>query len=235
MQKKKSNNAKIEYWEIIEKNALLHESFKKMTKTIDNKTIIINARGIKYEILLHSLDKYPNTRLGKLRKLIINQNSIEIGLLCDKHNYELTEFYFNRDPFVLNMILNYFQTDKLHVSITECVLFLKDELEYWQIDEYAFQSCCQVVYHDKLESADELIHLENIIYKRVHQKDDYGNYCFPKIREKLWNLFDRPNSSIYARFLFCFSIFIIMLSNLELSIKSYKIKLFKKVIQIFIF
>ena len=73
-----------------------------MENKIDNRTIIINARGIKYEILLHSLDKYPNTRLGKLKKLIIKQNSIDIGLLCDKFNHELTECYFNESRLKLS-------------------------------------------------------------------------------------------------------------------------------------
>lgn len=188
-----------------------------MENKIDNRTIIINARGIKYEILLHSLDKYPNTRLGKLKKLIIKQNSIDIGLLCDKFNHELTEFYFNRDPFVLNMILNYYQTEKLHVSHTECVLFLQEEFEYWQIDEYAFHSCCQVVYHDKLEDSEEITKMEKITFKNFNHRDDFGPYCFPKLREKLWNLFDNPESSIFAKILFYFSISCIVISTLLLS------------------
>lgn len=185
----------------------------------DNKTIIINARGIKYEILSRTLDKFPNTRLGKLKKHINNNNLHDIGLLCDRYNTELTEFYFNRDPYVLNMILNYYQTHKLHINHSECVLFLQAELDYWQIDEDSFHSCCQVVYHDKLDNAEDLIQFEKKVFKKFNHRDDYGKYCFPRIREILWNLFEKPESSIYAKIVFYFSSLVILISNLELSNK----------------
>ena len=149
---------------------------------LNKQTIFLNVRGFKYEVLLDSLGNHPNTRLGKLRMAVKKQNSIEISLLCDRFNSDLNEFYFDRDPFVLNMILNFYVTKKLHMNQTDCVSFLKDELDYWQIDEYDFHSCCQVVYHDKMYNFKDLLKTEQWALKLFNRNDNFGNYFFPDLR-----------------------------------------------------
>lgn len=166
---------------------------------MDIKTIILNARGIKYEVLLDSFKRHKYTRLEKLRNEIINQNHNEVSKLCDRFNKCLDEFYFDRDPYVLNMILNYYHNNKLHLSHKECVHFIRDELEYWQIDEYALEDCCKIVYFGKSEELDELIKGEEELHIKMNHKDDFGTSCFPDLRETLWNLFDNPRSSNYAK------------------------------------
>ena len=65
-----------------------------------------------------------------------SKNYEEIANLCDRYSDDLNEFYFNRDPYILNMILNYYQTQKLHLNYNQCMLFIKSELIYWGIEEY---------------------------------------------------------------------------------------------------
>ncbi len=175
-------------------------------------TIIINSRGIKYEVILETLNKYLNTRLGKLYVEIKNKNYEEIANLCDRYNDDLNEFYFNRDPYVLNMILNYYQTEKFHLNYNQCVLFVKSELIYWGIEEYLLESCCQTFFSDKLEDLTEIIQLENQIIETKNHLDDFGKCLFPKLRENIWNLFNEPKSSNYAKLLFYLSIIFIMIS-----------------------
>ena len=184
------------------------------------QTIFLNVRGFKYEVLLDSLGNHPNTRLGKLRMAVKKQNSIEISLLCDRFNSDLNEFYFDRDPFVLNMILNFYVTKKLHMNQTDCVSFLKDELDYWQIDEYDFHLCCRVAYLEKAEHLEELESVEKEIMKKYYYDDDEDTNrkrLFRKERNKIWNLFEEPHSSIYAKILFYFSISVIIFSIILLS------------------
>ena len=181
------------------------------------KTIILNVRGIKYEVILDSFNEFQNTRLGILSIHIKNKNYDEISKLCDRYNDDLNEFYFNRDPYVLNMILNYYQTKRLHLNNDQCVLFIKSELEYWCIEEYLLQSCCQAFYCDKLEDLNEIIEIESKIIRKRFKKIDFGKRCFPKLREKIWNLFDNPKSSIYAAILFYFYIFLILITTIDFS------------------
>jgi len=146
------------------------------------QSICLNVRGFKYEVMLDSLANHPNTRLGKLRMAIKKQNLSEISILCDRFNSNLNEFYFNRDPFVLNMILNYHVTNKLHMDQKDCVCFLKDELDYWQIDDYDFHSCCQVVYYDKKQNFEEILKIEQSALNIFSSKDDFGKHFFPEMR-----------------------------------------------------
>ena len=166
---------------------------------MDSKTVILNVRGIKYQVLLDSLKKHRNTRLAKLRNEIINKNYDEIEKLCDSFSKNLKEFYFDRDPYVLNMVLNYNLNKRLHISHKECVYFIRDELEYWQIDEFVLENCCKIIYFDKLEEIEGLIESEEMLKKKLNHKEDFGTSFYPEIREKLWNLFDNPKSSIYAK------------------------------------
>ena len=182
------------------------------------QTIILNVRGFKYEILLDSLESYPNSRLGKLRNQIKNSNLNEISVLCDKFSSDLKEFFFNRDPFILNMILNYYQTKKLHMNQNECIILIKDELDYWEINDSDFDSCCQVLYMDKIIQCEELKLLENKIIKQINDSLSlsYGKFL-PNIRRTIWGMFEKPNNSVYSRILFYFSISIILISTLVLS------------------
>ena len=95
------------------------------------RRIILNVRGIKYEVLLSILIKYPKTRLGRLGHLLLsNQKPTQQDLnqLCDDFNLNENEFYFNRDPFILNMVLNHCSGHdmgyKIHVNENLCFKYL---------------------------------------------------------------------------------------------------------------
>ena len=181
------------------------------------QTVILNVRGFKYEVLQDSLGNHPNTRLGKLRIAIQKRNLNEITLLCDRFNYDLNEFFFDRDPFVLNMVLNFFRTNKLHMNQYDCADFLKDELDYWEIDDYDFHLCCRVPYHVKCENIEDLREVEKEIMKKYIDEDVNQKSIFTEQRNKIWNFFEDPESSLYAKILFYFSISVIILSVVIMS------------------
>ena len=77
-------------------------------KSKRNERCVLNVRGIKYDVIISSFDKLPNSRLGKLQNLIAkNQMNCDddFELLCDGFDLVKKEFYFNRDPYVFNLIL----------------------------------------------------------------------------------------------------------------------------------
>lgn len=181
-------------------------------KYFNDKKIVLNARGIKFNVYIRNFDRYGRTRLGKLASQIESKNENEIAKLCDEYDLNTNEFYFDRDPFILNRILSYYSSDSLHISHSECVHFIRDELEYWQIDEYSLSSCCKLIYFEKSNEISETIQHEEELREKLNFKEDFGTKFYPEIREKLWNLFDNPNSSIGARILFYFSTVTIILS-----------------------
>ncbi len=158
--------------------------------------VILNIRGVKYDVKWKTLRKFPNTRLGKLKNAI---NTNEIYKLCDDFDSINNEFYFERDPFIFNYVLNYYLTGKLHVSGEKCVSLIKEELNYWDIDVYSIESCCGIYYHTKSNEVDDNMALESATLKKIYFVEDFGKRFYPEFRRKVWNLFEKPRSSIYSK------------------------------------
>ncbi|CAH8583315.1 unnamed protein product [Schistosoma mattheei] len=59
-----------------------------------SKRALINVGGIKHEILWHIVDRYPNTRLGKLHHVT---NLQELLNLCDDYDPINKEYYFDQE------------------------------------------------------------------------------------------------------------------------------------------
>ena len=165
------------------------------------KRVILNLRGIKHDVILKSFEKLPNSRLGKLGYLI-ETNNLDDSLLidiCDDYDLCKNEFYFDRDPFVLNLILNFYTNGKLHIDDNFCTMFLHDELKYWLIDETLICNCCEWNFRDKRDNIEKYIRKEQELIKKHYHVIEFNNFYFQRLRKKLWYLFERPSSSIFAR------------------------------------
>ena len=157
------------------------------------ETVILNIRGTKFEVYKNTLDRYPNTRLGKL----VNARSVSEQLkLCQ---VRFSEFYFDRDPSVMNLILGYYLTGKLHLNITKCVNSFKDELSFWEIDDDQISVCCKLNYFNQLTDVEGQIEFENRARRKFRQSEYFGTRFYPYFRKKVWQLFERPKSSILAQ------------------------------------
>ena len=77
---------------------------------IKSRLITLNVRGVEFMVPVHQFKILPESRLGKLGALIENLKSgtESFADLCDKHDLKTGEFYFDKDPYVLNMILNFY-------------------------------------------------------------------------------------------------------------------------------
>jgi len=53
--------------------------------------------------------------------------------LCDDFDLGKNEYYLNKDPYLLNVVLNFYENDRLHVHDNMCVIFYGEELLYWGI------------------------------------------------------------------------------------------------------
>ena len=169
--------------------------------------ITINARGVKYDIISSHFERLPNSRLGRLNNLLetfeflpskINESLL--NEICDDFDMNKLEFYFDRDPYVLNLILNYYSNGKLHIGMNCCALLICDELRYWQIDEKLINNCCEWKFADKIDEINKLINRESFILKSYFYKENFDNFSCPKLRENIWYLFERPSSSFLLEY-----------------------------------
>lgn len=169
-------------------------------ENVDNKNprVILNARGVKYDVLVKTLKNCsPSSRLGKLKSCL--ENSEDLKDVCDDFNLETLEFYFDRDPHILNSILNYCSIGELHLNDTVCVDFFSKELEYWGINIYELKECCISKYFRKKREIDNDIKLERKIIQDFKKKNDFKNECLHSTRKKILKVITNEEKSWISR------------------------------------
>jgi potassium voltage-gated channel subfamily F protein 1 len=194
------------------------ELVNKKISTSEIKRIVLNARGIKYEVPLGILIRMPHSRLGQLNLLLSNNDLINnnyIGAiksdlsrslleLCDDFDLGKGEFYFNRDPNVLNLVLNYYTTGKLHIDQNSCVMFINDEMKYWMIEDEIILNnpCCEWHYIDKRDEILKNIQSERELIKQLNHVEQFDNFYCPNLRQKVWSIVEKPTDSFLAKVTF---------------------------------
>jgi potassium voltage-gated channel delayed-rectifier subfamily S protein 3 len=177
---------------------------------LNESKIKLNARGIRYEVPLKTFNKFPNSRLGKLYNLLVSSqrpSHLKLMQLCDGYSLEEKEFYFNRDPFILNSILNLYSSNnlsKMHLNDGVCSWFLCDEMAFWGLDyqneeSSIIEKCCQIYIGNKTKQIQDELEIDEKVISDLDFQHNFGKIFFPRIRETLFNYMEKPLNSYIGK------------------------------------
>ena len=217
------NHAKTECYRSTEKSKFLDAKIKKMTNKVhyqmeeksrnsvsgSKELLRLNLRGIKFELIASLFNtKYPNSRLANLSNLALKTEPLKQENLvdvCDFYEKKSNEFYFNRDPFIFNSILDLYVQDgsKIHINEGVCFNHVLNQLKYWgfenEVDQIVDQCCLHHLNERKSEIEHELSIDQELRRSVEFQHEFKYKIFFPKLREKIFNCMEKPHPFDFSK------------------------------------
>ncbi|XP_039272350.2 potassium voltage-gated channel subfamily B member 1-like isoform X3 [Styela clava] len=175
-----------------------------------NDFINLNVGGINFVANKSKLDRYPLSRLCRLRDCRNFDKCID--LLSDGYDEDDDVFYFDRDPDSFRLILKCYEGISIHLPRSLCPLRFADEKRYWAVEDAQFDVCCQQRFKSASTFVDELdVEVRNKVEEKTYKTEKaeliftHINNCkdalqnLSKIRWYMWGMFVEPSSCFIGK------------------------------------
>ncbi|XP_060599103.1 potassium voltage-gated channel protein Shaw-like isoform X3 [Ruditapes philippinarum] len=168
------------------------------------ETVIINVGGNVFETFRSTLKRFKTCKLADEREMLKYFRP-------DKGDY-----FFDRDPYAFNIIMNYLRYGDLHLPTNLCGPALMREFQYWGIDEQEIERCCFQPYNTWKTQTKSLEKLEYDRKQSTTQTDlahdRKSKSVWRRLRAVIWPFLQDPSSSVAAKIYAWISIIFVCLS-----------------------
>uniref|UniRef100_A0A8C6UYM5 Potassium voltage-gated channel modifier subfamily G member 4 n=1 Tax=Neogobius melanostomus TaxID=47308 RepID=A0A8C6UYM5_9GOBI len=181
---------------------------------------LINVGGNRYAFPWSTLERFPQSRLGRLRLCSTRE---EICRLCDDYDEARREFFFDRNPTAFRVILNFLAAGKLRLLRELCAVSLHDELDYWGVDPAHMERCCR---RKMITRVDEKLERERKDdewrQKRLLQqtKSLETGQGYHRVVWMLREIMENPHSGMAGKIFACLSVLMVVVTVVSLCIST---------------
>ncbi|KAM6976964.1 voltage-gated potassium channel regulatory subunit KCNG1 [Aplochiton taeniatus] len=187
---------------------------------------IINVGGLRYRLPWTTLEDFPLSRLGRLRRC---GSLDEIMGVCDDYDVARHEFFFDRSPCAFRTILTFLRAGKLRSLREMCALSFREELLYWGVAEESMEWCCRRRLLQRVEECEEMERAAEEDEEEMLMETDSGRRqahaasnetkmarCMGRLRDMV----ERPHSGLPGKIFACLSVLFVTITAVNLSIST---------------
>ncbi|XP_008586559.1 PREDICTED: potassium voltage-gated channel subfamily V member 2 [Galeopterus variegatus] len=186
-----------------------------------SSTLNVNVGGHSYRLDCCELAGHPKTRLGRLATS--TSRSRQLGL-CDDYEEQRDEYFFDRDPAVFQLVYNFYASGVLLVQDELCPRSFLEELGYWGVRLKYTPRCCRIAFEERRDELSEQLKIQREL--RAQAQAEEAEELFRDMRfygpqrRRLWNLMEKPFSSVAAKAIGVASSLFVLISVVALALNT---------------
>ncbi|KAL8624704.1 hypothetical protein ACOMHN_038250 [Nucella lapillus] len=173
--------------------------------TTPTKSLIkLNVGGQIFQTTADTLQSLPNTRLGRLARSAVYSKPPE------------KELFFDRNPDIINCLLDFYRTGELHLPRHLCVNTIERELKFWEIPQELVQECCFKQIEEYNDAAHITVEIDKFLTVPYESSAEMQTLS---TKNKIWLIMERPRlcrtSKIWNTLYFTIVVFSVIFYCLE--------------------
>ncbi|KAM6975312.1 potassium voltage-gated channel subfamily V member 2-like [Tautogolabrus adspersus] len=208
-----------EYGEEEEDRCLLSSSHLLLSPT-EHFTLNINVGGTVYLLPYRLAARYPKTRIGRLATYTDHNKKLA---LCDDYIVHSKEFFFDRDPKIFHNIFNFYRTGVLCIKDELCPRNFLEEINYWGVRIKNSQRCCRISFEERQDELSEQLKIQRQLIAEVEMEENealFHDMAFGSTRRIIWNLMEKPFTSITAKLMGVASSMFVLISLVAMTLNT---------------
>ncbi|KAM4634148.1 potassium voltage-gated channel subfamily V member 2 [Polymixia lowei] len=207
-------------YEDVEDDGLLGSAVPLLSSPTKHHTLNINVGGKVYHMPYRLAAKYPKTRIGRLATYTDHNRKLD---LCDDYIVQSNEYFFDRDPEIFHNIFNFYRTGVLWIKDDLCPRNFLEEINYWGVRIKNSHRCCRISFEERQDELNEQLKIQRDLEAEVEMEENeelFQGRAFGPTRRTIWNLMEKPFSSVTAKLMAVASSFFVLVSLVAMSLNT---------------
>ncbi|KAG7476651.1 hypothetical protein MATL_G00085290 [Megalops atlanticus] len=191
-----------------------------MSSPPKNYMLNINVGGKVYQMSYRVAAKYPKTRIGRLATYTDHNRKLD---LCDDYIVQNNEYFFDRDPDVFHNIFIFYRTGVLWIKDELCPRNFLEEINYWGVRIKNTHRCCRISFEERQDELNEQLKVQRELQAEVEMEENeelFRDMAMGHTRRIIWNLMEKPFSSVTAKLMAVASSFFVLVSLVAMTLNT---------------